>query len=82
MHEQYQFVLTDKLQNDLVEMRLGQYGQMSDRRFSISAQGYVREKSRAYRSARMIWHQLIRHSRKTENSVLLDAESSLSDITD
>ena len=78
LHEQYQFVWTERLQNDLVERRLGQYRQMSDRRFSISAKGYVRENIENHDpSARMIWHQLIRrsskHSGEAENSVLLDA---------
>ena len=81
----YQFVLTARLQNDPVERRLGQYRQMSDGRFSISAKGYVRENIENHEpSERMIWHQLVcqnsKHSGEAENNVLLDAESFLGDI--
>ena len=39
--EQYQFVLTERLQNDLVKRRFGLYRQMSDGRFSIPGKDYV-----------------------------------------
>ena len=77
-------ILTEKLQSDLVEMRLGQYRQMSDGRFSIPGKGYVRKYWNHEPSERRIWHQLIRQNSKysgeAENSVLLDAESFLGDI--
>ena len=63
-----------------MERRLGQYRQMSDGRFSISAKDYAREKIENH------GHQLIRenskHSKEAENSVLLDAESFIGDIID
>ena len=43
LHEQYQFVLTERLQNDLVDRRLGLYSQMSDGCFSIPGKGYIRK---------------------------------------
>ena len=70
-----------------MERRLGQYRQISDERFSISAKSYVRENIENYEtSERRIWHQLIRqdskHSGEAENRVLLDAESFFGDIID
>ena len=77
--------MTVRLQSDPVERRLGQYRQMSDGLFSISAKGYFRENIENHEpSERMIWNQSIRqnskHSTEAENSVLLDAESFLDDI--
>ena len=87
MHEQYHFVLTVRLQSDPVGRRLGQYRQMSDGRFSISANIFlnIRENIENHEpSARVIWHQSIRqnskHSGEAENSVPLDTESFLGDI--
>ena len=63
LHEQYQFVLTERLQSDRVERRLGQYPQTSDGRFSISAKVYARENIENHEPReRMIWHQLIRQN--------------------
>ena len=73
LHEQYQFVLTERLQNDLV-MGASQY----------LARATSKDIENHEPSERRIWHQLIRqnskHSGETENSVLLDAESFLGDI--
>ena len=64
LHEQYQFVLTETLQSDPVERRLGQYRQESDGRFSISAMVYVREDIENHKySERMIWHESISPSK-------------------
>ena len=72
LNEQYQLVLTVRLQSDPVVRRLGQYCQMSDGLFQYLP------------CERMIWHQSIcqnsKHSGEAENSVLLDAKKFLGDI--
>ena len=84
LNEQYQFVLTERLQSDPVMRRLGQYCQMSDGIFSISAKGYFKNIENHEPGERMIWHQSIcqnsKHSREAENTVLLDAKKFLGDI--
>ena len=64
--------------------RLGQYCQMSDGLFSISARATSKNIENHDPGERMIWHQSIcqnsKHSREAENSVLLDAKNFLGDI--
>ena len=85
LNEQYHFVLTVRLQSDLVMRRLGHYCQMSDGLFSISAKRYFKKNIENHEPGeRMIWHQSIcqnsKHSREAENTVLLDARNFLGDI--
>ena len=83
LNEQYQLVLTVRLQSDPVGRRLGLYCQMSDGLFSISAKGYFKNIENHEHGER-IWHQSIcqnsKHSREAENTVLLDAKNCLGDI--
>ena len=71
--------------SDPVGRRLGQYCQMSDGLFSISAKGYFKKNIENHEPGeKVIWHQSIcqnsKHSREAENTVLLDAKNFLGDI--
>ena len=84
LNEQYQFLLTERLQSDPVMRRLGQYCQMSDGLFQYLPRATSKNIENHEPGERMIWHQSIcqnsKHSREAENSVLLDAKSFLGDI--
>ena len=85
LNEQFQFVLTVRLQSDPVGRRLGQYCQMSDMdSFQYLPRATSGNIENHEPSTRMIWHQSIcqnsKHSREAENTVLLDAKNFLGDI--
>ena len=84
LNEQYQIVLTVKLQSDPVGRRLGQYCQIVMGSFQYLPRATSKNIENHDPGERMIWHQSIcqnsKHSREAENTVLLDGKNFLGDI--